>query len=135
MLQASILKYQNRGIESAEIIDELIKLAKHMKEAQQRGEKLGLNVSEVAFYDALATNESAQDELGDDTLKQIARELADRIRKSATIDWTIKDTVRAEMRAMVRRLLRKYKYPPDQQEAATELVLAQAETLTEALTV
>lgn len=134
MLQASIQKYQNRGIETAEIIAELIELAKKMREAQQRGEKLGLNISEIAFYDALSTNESAQEDLGDDTLKQIARELADRIRKSATIDWTIKDTVRAEMRAMVRRLLRKYKYPPDQQEEATELVLAQAEVLAESVT-
>ena len=129
MLQASILKYQNRGIETAEVLQELIELARKLKAAQQRGEVLGLNESEVAFYDALATNGSAVEVLGDETLKQIARELADRIRRSATIDWTIKETVRAEMRAMVRRLLRKYKYPPDQQEAATELVLTQAETL------
>lgn len=133
MLQASILKYQNRGIETAEVLQELIELAKKLRAAQERGEKLGLNESEVAFYDALATNDSAVEILGDETLKTIARELADRIRRSATIDWTIKETVRAEMRAMVRRLLRKYKYPPDQQEAATELVLAQAETLAEEL--
>ena len=133
MLQASLLKYQNRGIETAEVIQELIELAKRMKAAQNRGEQLGLNESEIAFYDALANNASAVTDLGDETLKAIARELADRIRKSATIDWTIKETVRAEMRAMVRRLLRKYKYPPDQQEAATELVLAQAETLAHSL--
>ena len=129
MLQASLLKYQNRGIETAEVIQELIELAKRIRAAQNRGEKLGLNESEIAFYDALANNESAVTILGDETLKAIARELAERIRKSATIDWTIKETVRAEMRAMVRRLLRKYKYPPDHQEAATDLVLAQAETL------
>lgn len=129
MLQASILKYQNRGIETAEVIQELIELAKRMQAAQHRGEQLGLNESEIAFYDALAQNDSAQEKLGNEVLQQIARELADRIRQSATIDWTIKLTVRAEMRAMVRRLLRKYKYPPDQQEAATDLVLAQAETL------
>ncbi len=129
MLQASILKYQNRTIETAEVIQELIELAKHMQKAQQRGEELGLNESEIAFYDALANNTSAKDSLGDETLIQIARELAVRIRQSATIDWTIKETVRAEMRARVRRLLRKYKYPPDQQEAATDLVLAQAEVL------
>lgn len=129
MLQASITKYQNRGIETAEVIQELIELAKRMKAARDRGEHLGLNDSEIAFYDALATNDSALVELGDETLKKIAVELSERIRKSASIDWTIKETVRAEMRAMVRRLLRKYKYPPDLQEAATELVLVQAETL------
>lgn len=129
MLQVSIMKYQNRGIETAEVLQELVELAKRMRAARDRGEQLGLNDSEIAFYDALATNVSAVAELGDDTLKKIAVELADRIRKSATIDWTIKETVRAEMRAMVRRLLRKFKYPPDLQEAATELVLAQAETL------
>ncbi len=129
MLESSIKKYQNRGIETAEVIEELIELAKKMQEAQRRGEKLGLNQSEEAFYDALANNTSAVNDLGDETLKAIARELANRIRTSATIDWTIKETVRAEMRAMIRRLLRKYKYPPDQQEAATELVLQQAETL------
>tara|TARA_A100000171_G_scaffold53021_1_gene75474 strand:+ start:1969 stop:4797 length:2829 start_codon:yes stop_codon:yes gene_type:complete len=129
MLEGSIKKYQNRGIETAEVLQELIDLAQRMQEAKQRGEQLGLNESEEAFYDALANNKSAVEDLGDDTLKTIARELAERIRKSATIDWTIKETVRAEMRAMVRRLLRKYKYPPDQQDAATELVLQQAETL------
>lgn len=128
MLQASILKYQNRAIETAEVIQELIDLAKRMQAAQHRGEDLGLSEAEIAFYDALANNESAA-LMGDEILKTIARELADRIRRSATIDWTIKETVRAEMRAMVRRILRKYKYPPDQQEAATELVLSQAETL------
>tara|TARA_E500000318_G_scaffold46112_2_gene43522 strand:+ start:8621 stop:11743 length:3123 start_codon:yes stop_codon:yes gene_type:complete len=131
MLEGSIKKYQNRGIETAEVLQELIDLAQRMQEAKQRGEQLGLNESEEAFYDALANNKSAVEDLGDETLKTIARELADRIRKSATIDWTIKDTVRAEMRAMVRRLLRKYKYPPDQQEAATDLILSQAETLAE----
>ena len=134
MLEASIKKYQNRGIETAEVIQELIKLAKKMQEAKKRGEELGLNESEEAFYDALANNKSAVEDLGDETLKTIARELAERIRKSATIDWTIKETVRAEMRAMVRRLLRKYKYPPDEQEAAAELVLRQAETLAVAVT-
>ena len=129
MLEGSIKKYQNRTIETAEVLQELIALAKQMQAAKERGEQLGLNESEEAFYDALAANYSAVSELGDETLKQIARELADRIRQSATIDWTIKETVRAEMRAMVKRLLRKYKYPPDQQEAATDLVLLQAETL------
>ena len=134
MLEASIVKYQNRAIETAEVIQELIELAQQMQASQRRGEELGLNVSEIAFYDALANNASALTVLGDATLRTIARELADRIRTSATIDWTIKETVRAEMRAMVRRLLRKYKYPPDQQEAATDLVLVQAETLAHSLT-
>jgi len=133
MLQASILKYQNRGIETAEVIQELIELANKMKAAQHRGEELGLNESEIAFYDALAENDSAMQELGDDVLRQIARELTKRIRKSATIDWAIKETVRAEMRAMVKRLLKRYKYPPDKQEAAADLVLAQAEALAESI--
>lgn len=127
MLDSSIRKYQNRGIEAAEVIQELVDLAGRMRAAQHRGEELGLNESEVAFYDALSSNASAIEDLGDETLKQIARELADRIRASATIDWTLKETVRAKMRSMVKRLLRKHKYPPDQQDAATDLVIQQAE--------
>jgi len=129
MLEASIRKYQNRGIETAEVLEELIELARKMKAAQRRGEELGLSDAEVAFYDALSQNESAREVLGDMTLQKIAKEVADRIRRSTTIDWTIKETVRAKMRAMVKRLLRRHGYPPDLQEAATELVLAQAETL------
>lgn len=129
MLEASITRYQNRGIETAEVIQELVDLAKRMQAAKDRGEALGLNEAEIAFYDALAANNSAVVELGDDTLRTIAIELADKIRASATIDWTIKETVRAQMRAMVKRLLRRYKYPPDQQEAATTLVIEQAEVL------
>ncbi len=127
MLETSIIKYKNRSIEAAEVIREMVALAKRIREEEKRGSNLGLNDSEVAFYDALANNESASQELGDETLKTIARELTDRIRKSATIDWTMKETVRAKMRAMIKRLLRKYKYPPDQQESATNLVIAQAE--------
>ena len=134
LLTASILKYQNRGIETAEVLAELVKLAKAINADRDRGANLGLNESEIAFYDALANNNSAIETLGDETLKAIARELAESIRASATIDWTLKETVRAQMRAMVRRLLRRYRYPPDQQEAATALVLAQAETLAHALT-
>jgi type I restriction enzyme R subunit len=101
-----------------------------MRDAQARGEKLGLTDDELAFYDALAANESAVRELGDDTLKRIAHELTEQVRNSATIDWAVRESVRAKMRVMVRRLLRKYKYPPDQQEAAVELVIEQAEVLT-----
>lgn len=129
MLEKAVRQYQNRAIEAAEIIEELIELAKRMREASKRGEQLGLNDDEVAFYDALAMNESAIDDLGDDTLKMIARELVEAIRANATIDWTIKESVRAKMRVTVRRLLRKYGYPPDKQEAATTVVLEQAEVL------
>ena len=126
LLEKVIRKYENRGIETAQIIQELIDLAKEMRAASRRGEHLKLSDDELAFYDALADNESAVEVLGDETLRDIARELATKIRQSASIDWTIKETVRAGMRAMVKRLLRKYGYPPDKQEAATKLVLEQA---------
>ncbi|MCH8247598.1 MAG: type I restriction endonuclease subunit R [Bacteroidetes bacterium] len=129
MLEVSIRKYQNRTVETAQIIQELIKLAKEMREAGTRGERLKLSDDELAFYDALADNESAVEVLGDKTLRDIAREITTKVRQSASIDWTIKETVRAAMRAMVKRLLRKYGYPPDKQEAATKLVLEQAELL------
>jgi type I restriction enzyme R subunit len=129
MLEKAIRKYENRAIETAQIIQELIDLAKEMREASRRGEHLKLSDDELAFYDALADNESATEVLGDEILRDIARELAEKIRNSVTIDWTIKETVRAGMRAMVKRLLRKYGYPPDKQEAATKLVLEQAEII------
>jgi type I restriction enzyme R subunit len=129
LLQESINRYHNRAIETVEVIEELIELAKKMREAAERGEKLGLNDDEVAFYDALAANESAVRELGDEILKKIAQELSDKVRQSATIDWTVRDSVRAAMKVMVKRLLRKYKYPPDKQDAAVELVIQQAEVL------
>jgi type I restriction enzyme R subunit len=100
-----------------------------MREAAQRGEKLGLKEDELAFYDALETNDSAVKLLGDDTLRLIARELVDTVRKNATIDWTVKESVRAKLRVMVKRTLRKYGYPPDKQEKATQTVLEQAELL------
>ncbi len=130
LLEKAILKYQNRAIETAQVIEELIAIARGMREAQARGQELGLTDDELAFYDALAANESAVRELGDDTLKTIAHELTKQVRNSATIDWAVRESVRAKMRVMVRRLLRKYKYPPDQQEAAVELVIEQAEVLT-----
>jgi type I restriction enzyme, R subunit len=129
MLERSIRKYQNRAIETAQVIDELIKLAKEMREAGQRGQKLNLSEDQVAFYDALEVNDSAVKVLGDETLKTIARELVETVRKNATIDWTVKESVRAKLRVMVRRILRKYGYPPDMQEKATLTVLEQAELL------
>jgi len=127
-LEKTIRKYQNRTIEAAKIIAELIDLAKELRESHSRGEELGLREDELAFYDALANNESAK-ELGDDTLKLIARELVDAVQQNVAIDWNVKESVRAKMRVIIKRLLRKYKYPPDKTEAATELVLKQAEVL------
>ncbi|XHX75713.1 MAG: type I restriction endonuclease subunit R (plasmid) [Stenomitos frigidus ULC029] len=129
MLANSIRRYQNRSIESAQVIQELINLAKEMREANQRGEDLGLTEDELAFYDALEVNDSAVQVLGDETLKAIARELVDAVRRNVSIDWTERETVRAKLRAIVKRLLRKYGYPPDKQEKATQTVIQQAETL------
>ncbi len=129
LLENSIRKYQNRAIEAAKVIEELIHLAKDMREAGKRGERLGLNDDEVAFYDALADNKSARDVMGDERLRVLAKELVGRVRKSVTIDWQIRENVRAKIRVMVKRILRKYGYPPDMQQRATELVLEQAEVL------
>ncbi|OGF67868.1 MAG: DEAD/DEAH box helicase [Candidatus Fischerbacteria bacterium RBG_13_37_8] len=129
MLENAIRAYQNRAIETAQIIEELIVLAKEMRDAQRRGEKLGLNDDEIAFYDALETNDSAVQVLGDETLKTIARELVVTVRNNVSIDWTVKEGIRAKMRIMVKRILRKYGYPPDKQEKATRTVLEQAEVL------
>jgi type I restriction enzyme R subunit len=129
MLQESIRRYQNRAIEAVQVIEELIQLAKEMRAAQARGEALGLNDDEIAFYDALETNDSAVMELGDETLKMIARELVESVRRNVKIDWTVRENVRAQMRVIVKRILRKYGYPPDKQEAATKTVIEQAEVL------
>ncbi|MCI0519178.1 MAG: DUF3387 domain-containing protein, partial [Chloroflexi bacterium] len=129
MLERTIRAYQNRTLESAEVIAELIKLAEAMREAQKRGDKLGLSEDEIAFYDALEVNDSAVKVLGDDTLKGIARELVDMVHHNVTIDWTVKEFVRARLRVMVKRILRKYGYPPDKQEKATQTVLEQAELI------
>jgi type I restriction enzyme R subunit len=129
MLERTIRSYQNRTIDSAEVITELIKLAEEMREAQKRGEKLKLSEDEIAFYDALEVNDSAVKVLGDDTLKTIARELVETVHENATIDWTLREGVRAKLRVMVRRILRKYGYPPDKQEQATKTVLEQAELI------
>jgi len=129
LLENAIKKYQNRAIETAQVIEELIALAKDLREAGRRGEKLGLTDDEVAFYDALEVNDSAVAVLGDETLRLIAQELVKAVRNSITIDWTVRENVRAQMRVIIKRILRKYGYPPDKQAHATELVLEQAEVL------
>ncbi|MCX6701532.1 MAG: type I restriction endonuclease subunit R, partial [Methanomicrobiales archaeon] len=127
MLEATIKKYQNRAIQTAMVIEELIQLAKQMREAAERGENLGLSEAELAFYDALAVNDSAVQVLGDETLKLIAQDLVKTVKQNVTIDWTVRESVQAKLRAMIKRILRKYKYPPDKQEEATLTVLKQAE--------
>ena len=130
-LEEAIAKYQNRALTTVEVIEELIQLAKDMRAAGARGERLGLSEDELAFYDALETNDSAVKVLGDDTLRAIARELVETVRKNVTIDWTIRENVRAQLRVLVKRILRKHGYPPDKQEKATQTVLEQAEVLSE----
>jgi type I restriction enzyme R subunit len=132
MLEQSVRRYQSRAIETAQVIEELIQLAKDMRAAGARGEQLGLSEDELAFYDALETNDSAVKVLGDDTLRAIARELVETVRSNVTIDWTIRENVRAQLRVLVKRILRKHGYPPDKQEKATQTVLEQAEVLSEA---
>ena len=129
LLEQSLRRYQNRAIETAKVIEELIQLAKDMRAAEHRGEALGLTDDEVAFYDALETNDSAVKVLGDDALRTIARELVATVRANVTIDWTVRENVRAHLRVLVKRILRKYGYPPDNQEKATQTVLEQAEVL------
>jgi len=129
MLEKSINKYQKRAIEAAEVIEELIKLAKEMREAHQRGEKLGLTEDEVAFYDALEVNDSAVKVMGDEALKFLAQELVKAVKRSVSVDWTMRDNARAQIRVIVKRILRKYGYPPDKQEKATRTVLEQTEVL------
>jgi type I restriction enzyme R subunit len=132
LLASVITRYQNRSIETAQVMEELVEMAKKFKAAASRGELLGLSDDEVKFYDALANNESAVRELSDDTLKKIAHELTENLRKNISVDWAQRESVRATLRLMVKRILRKYKYPPDQAEEAVELVLQQVETLGEA---
>ena len=129
MLEETIRRYQNRAIEAAQVIEELIGLARELREAHARGEKLGLSDDELAFYDALGVNDSAVQVLGDGTLRDIARELVETVRGNVTIDWTLRENVRANLRRLVKRILRKYGYPPDKQEKATQTVLEQAEVL------
>ena len=129
MLEQTIRRYQSRAVEAAQVIEELIGLARDLREANARGEELGLSEDELAFYDALGINDSAVQVLGDETLRDIARELVETVRGNVTIDWTLRENVRANLRRLVKRVLRKHGYPPDKQEAATRTVLEQAEVL------
>ena len=129
MLEQTLRRYQNRAIEAAQVIEELIQLAREMRQANVRGERLGLSEDELAFYDALETNDSAVHVLGDETLRGIARELVETVRSNVTIDWTLRENVRAHLRVLVKRTLRRHGYPPDKQEKATRTVLEQAEVL------
>lgn len=129
MLQRSLSAYRNRSIDAAEVIAELVELAKHLQAEGDRGSKLKMDTAELAFYDAVRTNDTAVLEMGDDTLQIIARKLVKAIRENASLDWNNKETVRAKLRSAVRRLLVVHKYPPDQQDATIDLVLQQAEVL------
>ena len=129
MLEQTLRRYQNRAVEAAQVIEELIQLARDLREANARGVELGLSEDEIAFYDALETNDGAVNVLGDQVLRTIARELVETVRRNVTIDWTLRETVRAQLRVLVKRVLRKYGYPPDKQEKATRTVLEQAEVL------
>jgi type I restriction enzyme R subunit len=131
LLTASIKKYQNRTIETTQVIMELIELAKEVAKAQKRGQDTGLSEDELAFYDALAENDSAKEVMSDEILKQIARDLTVAIRDSVTVDWAIRDSVQAKMKMTVKRLLKKYGYPPDKTEKAVEIVLEQTKLMCE----
>lgn len=130
-LVAALNRYRSRAVESSQVIEELIAMALEFREATKRGERLGLPASELAFYDALANNQSAVSVLGDDVLKNIAVELTEKLRNSTRVDWQKRESVRARLRNLVRITLRRYKYPPDQQEEAIQLVMEQAERLSD----
>jgi len=129
LLENAIRKYQNRTIETTQVILELIQLAKEINEAHKRGENTGLTEDELAFYDALAENESAKEVMGDDILKQIARDLTEAIRKNLSIDWSIRASVQAKMKMIIKRLLKRYGYPPDKTPKAVEIVMEQAKLM------
>ncbi len=131
LLEQAIRRYQSRAIEAATVIEELIQLAREMREANARGQQIGLSDDELAFYDALETNESAVNVLGEPTLRAIAQELVKTVRANVSIDWTLRENVRAQLRVLVKRILRRHGYPPDRQERATQLVLEQAAVLSE----
>ena len=130
-LEEAIRKYQNRSIDSAQVIRELVDLAKEVREAQKRGDALGLSDDEIAFYDALDDNDGAREILGEEILKKMARELTDLVKKNTSIDWKLRESVQASLRLMIRKLLKKYGYPPDKTAMATDLVIQQAETLSD----
>jgi type I restriction enzyme, R subunit len=129
MLEGAIKRYQNNLLSTAEIIQELINIAKGVKAADEEGIKLGLSTDEIAFYNALEVNESAVQVLGDETLKEIAREIADKVRANTTLDWTIRESARAKLMVLVRRTLKKHGYPPDLEQKAIDTVMKQAELM------
>jgi type I restriction enzyme R subunit len=129
MLENAIKKYQNNLLTTAQVIEELIRLAKEIRDSDKRGEQFNLTDNELAFYDALANNQSARDVLGDEKLRDLARVLVQRVKSNTSIDWTIKESVRSKLKVIVKRLLREYGYPPDLEKLATENVLKQAELL------
>lgn len=131
LVEASLRRYQNRAVETAQVIEELIALAKDLRQAAERGVRLGLSEDELAFYDALEVNDSAVQVLGDESLRMIARELVEQVRKNVSIDWTQRESVQAKLLVIVKRILKKYGYPPDKQEKATQTVLEQAKELSE----
>src|SRR5690606_24456762 len=131
MLEAALLRYRDRDIEAAQVIEELIALAREIREADRKGQELGLSPEEQAFYDALATSPSAVEVMGDAALRTIAHELVRTIRSNVTVDWTLRENVRAHLRRLVKRVLRNHGDPPAQQESATKTVLEQAESLSE----
>jgi type I restriction enzyme R subunit len=131
LLQASLAKYANRSIEAAQVIEELIAMARQFRDDADKAAAMGLSEPEIAFYDALAHNQSAQELMGDDVLMSMARELAAKLRGNLSIDWQYKENVRARLRTMIKSLLKRYKYPPDQEAAAIDLVLQQTELISE----
>jgi type I restriction enzyme, R subunit len=131
MLEAAIRRYQNRSLETATILQELVDMAKEFRTVANRGSQLGLNDAELAFYDALEVDDSAVAVLGDDVLKTIARDLVKQVKENASIDWAKKESVRAKLRTLVKRTLRRYDYPPNKQEQATNTIIEQAELLAE----
>ncbi len=134
-IMETLRKYHNRAIETAQVIEELIALAKEMEEDLAQADKLGLNSDEIAFYRALIQNESAVREMGDNNLRDLAKFITEQLRKSTSVDWQVRDSVRAKLRNLVRRALRKWKYPPDGADETIELCLRQAEVLSNAWTV
>ncbi len=135
MLESAIKRYQNNLLSTSEIIQELINIAKDIKESDTEGEKLGLSTDEVAFYNALEINDSAVQVLGDDTLRDIAREIAEKMKANTTIDWTIRESARAKLMVIVKRTLNKYGYPPDKQQLAIDTIMKQAELMADLITV
>ncbi len=134
MLESAIKRYHNNLLTASEVIQELIELAKEVRGMGNRASELGMTEYEIAFYDALANNDSASDVLGNDTLRDLARVLVDKVKKNTAIDWTIKESVRAKLRVLIKRTLRAYGYPPDLEKLATENILKQAELLADELT-